>query len=118
MLRQPVPTPRGENNEGAVIVSKDYLSKVDFADSLCSKTVNIVPIKSVSDVRSAINVATQTIGVYPENVKVNYRDDFIRAGAQRIVTLGTAARGMIGMPQDGLELARRMVKWVVDESIV
>ena len=106
----------GEQNEGAVIVSKDYLSKVDFADSLCSKTVNIIPIKSIQDMLPAINVATQTIGVYPDKVKHMYRDDFVRSGAQRIVTLGGAAKGMIGMPQDGLELARRMVKWVVDES--
>ncbi|OLS25636.1 MAG: hypothetical protein HeimC3_13840 [Candidatus Heimdallarchaeota archaeon LC_3] len=108
----------GAHNEGAVIVSKEYDSKVDFAESLCSKTVNIVPIKSVKDVLPAINVATQTIGLYPESVKPNYRDEFIRAGAQRIVTLGGAAKGMIGMPQDGVELARRMVKWVVDESSV
>jgi hypothetical protein len=106
----------GEQNEGAVIVSKDYLSKVDFADSLCSKTVNIIPIKKINDMLPAINIATQTIGVYPERAKVMYRDEFIRAGAQRLVTLGGAAKGMIGMPQDGLELSRRMVKWVVDES--
>ncbi|OLS26013.1 MAG: hypothetical protein HeimC3_12870 [Candidatus Heimdallarchaeota archaeon LC_3] len=106
----------GDQGEGAVIVSKEYLSKVDFANRLCSKTVNIVPIESISDMLPEINVTTQTIGIYPESVKMNYRDDFIRAGAQRIVTLGGAAKGMIGMPQDGLELARRMVKWVVDES--
>ena len=107
----------GNTGEGAVIISQEYNDIVAFADHLCNKTVNIVPINNIATLLGAINVATQTIGVYPSTAKATIRDLLVRAGAQRIVTLGNAATGMIGVPQDGIELIRRMVKWVVDEEI-
>ena len=108
----------GNCGEGAVIVSQEYNDIVSFADSLCNKTVNIVPINDISTLLGAISVATQTIGVYPSSAKNGIRTLLVRAGAQRIVTLGNAAAGMIGVPQDGIELIRRMVKWVVDEEVI
>ncbi|MHA1975200.1 MAG: acyl-CoA reductase [Candidatus Hodarchaeales archaeon] len=107
----------GENNEGCVIASQ-LDEPVDFSMKLCGRVVNLVPIDDLEVATNSMNSYTQTVGVFPEKLKLTLRDDLIMHGVQRIVSLGFAAVGSLATPQDALEPLRRMCKWVVDESSV
>lgn len=105
----------GRDDEGAIIVSK-LDDVVDFYPSLSGRVANLVPIDDVSDAFRFINSYTQTVGIYPEALKLRLRDELPLFGAQRIVTLGYAMTANPALPQDAIEPLRRMVKWIVDEE--
>jgi len=89
---------------------------VDFYPRLSGRVANLVPIDDVADASRFVNAYTQTIGIYPESLKLKLRDELPLFGAQRFVTLGYAMTANPGLPQDAIEPTRRMVKWIVDES--
>jgi hypothetical protein len=106
----------GRGSEGAVIVSRSD-RPVDFARMLACRVANIVPVDDLETAIRSVNSYTQTIGIYPEELKTQLRDRLAFQGAQRLVSLGGAATLMQAPgPQDGIEPLRRMVKWIVDES--
>lgn len=103
-----------QENNGGMIVS--LLSEpVDFYPKLGGRVGNIVPIDEELEAVAFMNSYTQTIGVYPESLKVKIRDTLALNSGQRIVSLGFASTGHPCVPQDGMEPLRRMVKWIVDE---
>jgi hypothetical protein len=104
----------GGENEGCVIVSR-LGSPVDFAPLLADRTVNIVPVDSVADVIKEFDAYTQTVGVFPEALKDEFIDIAPFFGVQRFVTLGYSAHHTGCTPHDGIELERRMCKWVVNQ---
>jgi len=104
----------GESDEGAIIVSHTD-EPVDFYPSLSGRVGNLVPIDDALDAVRGMNSYTQTVGVYPESLKLKLRDLVPLFGAQRLVTLGYATSGNTSLPQDAIEPLRRMVKWIVDE---
>ena len=105
----------GHGNEGAVIVSQEN-EPVDFADQLGCRVVNLVPVDSIEEALKRITVHTQTLGVYPEALKLKVRDDCGRRGAQRLTSLGCATSVGISQPQDAIEQMRRMLRWIVVEN--
>lgn len=107
----------GQHNEGAVIVSQ-LDEPVDFSSELCGRVVNLVPVDELQTVVQSVNAYTQTVGIYPEKLKRAIRDDLIRSGVQRIVSLGFAPLFGFATPQDAIEPLRRMCKWVMDEVSV
>lgn len=99
--------------DGAVIVSQ-FDEAVEFSDILYNRTANLVPVPNVEDALRRISAAQQSVGVYPDSLKAEIRDALAIQGAQHIVSLGKVTQmGFIG-PQDGLEVERRMLKWVRD----
>ena len=104
-----------EGNNGGMIVSQQS-EPVDFYPKLGGRVGNIVPIDDETEALGFMNSYTQTIGVYPEELKKKVRDSLALHGGQRIVSLGYATSGHPGMPQDGIEPIRRMVRWIVDEG--
>ncbi|MHA1976654.1 MAG: acyl-CoA reductase [Candidatus Hodarchaeales archaeon] len=107
----------GKSNEGAVIVSQ-FDEPVDFSHRLCSRVVNLVPVDSIDTAIQSVNSYTQTVGVFPESLKLQLRDTLPLYGVQRIVSLGFAATASIATPQDAIEPLRRMCKWIIDEKSV
>jgi len=105
----------GKDDEGAIIVSR-LDDVVDFYPRLSGRVANLVPIDNVSDAGRFMSSYTQTVGVYPESLKLKLRDELPLYGAQRIVTLGYAMTANPALPQDAIEPVRRMVKWIVDEE--
>jgi len=105
----------GREDEGAIIVSK-LDDVVDFYPRLSGRVANLVPIDDISDAGRFMSSYTQTVGVYPEELKLRLRDELPLYGAQRIVTLGYAMTANPALPQDAIEPVRRMVKWIVDEQ--
>jgi hypothetical protein len=86
---------------------------VDFYPE--GKVVNVVAVERLEDAVRHVNVATQTVGVYPPQRKAALRDLLASAGAQRIVSLG-AATPEVGLPHDGFYPLHRFVRWVNDEG--
>ena len=105
----------GREDEGAIIVSK-LDEVVDFYPRLSGRVANLVPINDVAEAGRFVNAYTQTVGVYPEALKLRLRDELPLFGAQRFVSLGYAMTANPALPQDAIEPVRRMVKWIVDES--
>jgi len=80
------------------------------------RVVNVVAVSGPKDVLEHINAATQTVGIYPERLRAELRDQLCSAGVQRVTGLGHAGDTMIGLPHDGFYPLSRMVRWAKDES--
>lgn len=105
----------GEQDEGAIIVSQ-FDEAVDYASMLSGRVANIVPVDDIKKVTDAVNAYTQTVGIYPESLKRELRNQLPLFGAQRLTSLGYACHVTSAMPQDAIEPLRRMCKWIVDEE--
>lgn len=88
---------------------------VDFHPS--NKTANVVMVPSLDDAIRYVNVATQTIGVWPPERKVALRDKIASAGGQRVCQLGGANKHALGGPHDAMYPLQRFVHWMADEDI-
>lgn len=100
----------GDDGEGAIIVTPE--TDIDFFP-MC-KTALIIP-NSINKSINYANSSTQTVSIYPNKLKKEIRDQLILNGAQRIASLGESIDGSLGVPHDGLEPIRAMVRWGVDE---
>jgi Acyl-CoA reductase (LuxC) len=99
------------DGKGVVIRSAE---PVDFHP--INKTANVVCVKSLDDAMKYVNVATQTVGVYPYNRMADYRDRLASGGAQRIVRLGDAGPSSVGNPHDAMYPLHRFVHWMAHED--
>ena len=63
-----------------------------------------------------VNVATQTVGVYPFSRMPELRDHLASGGAQRCVRLGEAGPSAIGNPHDAMYPLHRFVHWMSNED--
>jgi hypothetical protein len=105
-----------DEKAGAIVVSQ-MNEVVEFSDILSKRTANLVPVPTVADALKRITSASQTVGVYPDALKIEIRDRLAIQGAQHIVSLGKVSHvGFIG-PQDGLQVESRMLKWVRDVHV-
>ncbi|WP_336970658.1 acyl-CoA reductase [Sphingobium aromaticiconvertens] len=99
------------DGKGVVIRSEE---PVDFHP--INKTANVVRVDSLDDAMKFVNVATQTVGVYPFDRIADYRDRLASGGAQRIVHLGEAGPATIGNPHDAMYPLHRFVHWMAHED--
>jgi hypothetical protein len=102
----------GTGDGSGLVVRSDQ--PVDFHP--INKTANVVQVKSLEDALKYVNVATQTVGVYPPARQVELRDGLASGGAQRIVRLGDAGGQSIGAPHDAMYVMHRFVHWIVHED--
>lgn len=98
---------------GAIIVSQ-FGEQVDFPKLLYGRVGNVVPIDRIEDAVAFFNAATQTVGIYPDDLRTRLRDRGALMGGQMFVPIGYAICGSPVAPQDGIEPERRMCRWVVD----
>jgi hypothetical protein len=106
----------GEAGEGCVIVSH-LPDPVEFKHLLADRTLNLVPVDSVDEVVRNFDAYTQTVGVFPESLKEQLLDIAPLYGVQRFVSLGYSSEHTGCAPHDGLELERRMCKWVINQKM-
>jgi hypothetical protein len=99
------------DGSGLVIRSDE---PVDFHP--INKTANVVHVKRLEDALKWVNVATQTVGVFPPQRQVDLRNGLASGGAQRIVRLGEAGGQSIGAPHDAMYILHRFVHWIVHED--
>lgn len=88
---------------------------VDFHPT--NKISNVVLVPSLENAVRYVNVATQTIGVYPFERKAELRDKLAGAGGQRVCRVGTANGHVIGGPHDAMYPLHRFVHWMGDDDI-
>jgi hypothetical protein len=100
------------DGRGLVVLSE---RPVDFHPT--NKTANVVMVASLDEAMRWVNVATQTIGVYPFDRKAALRDRLAGAGAQRVCRLGTANDFVLGSPHDAMYPLQRFVHWMGDDDI-
>jgi hypothetical protein len=98
---------------GAVIVSQ-FGEQVDFPKLLYGRVGNLVPVDNIEEALDRFTASTQTVGVYPDTLRVKLRDRGALMGGQMFMPIGYAITGSICGPIDGLEAERRMCRWVVD----
>lgn len=112
----------GDTLTGGFVLSK-FNDRVEFYDQLNNRVVNIVPVDDLLDVIKWCDDTTQTVGIYPENIRDRLLDPFALAGVQRLVPLCGGDPMQIyadmhhmppGVPHDGIEPMRRSVRWVID----
>lgn len=101
----------GYDGAGLVIRSEE---PVDFHPDW--RVVNVVPVATLDEAVCHVNVATQTVGVYPPSRKAALRNALASAGTQRVVELGAAGRIEAGLSHDGFFPLHRFVRWVNDEG--
>lgn len=80
------------------------------------KTSNVVCVESLREAMRYVNVATQTVGVYPFHRMAELRDHLASGGAQRVVRLGEAGPSAIGNPHDAMYPLHRFVHWMANED--
>lgn len=80
------------------------------------RVVNVVAISDPKDVFEHIDASTQTVGVYPDGLRAELRDELCSVGVQRVTGLGHAGDTRVGLPHDGFYPLARMVRWGKDES--
>lgn len=96
---------------GVVIRSED---PVEFHPD--GRIVNVVVVPNLADALQYVNLATQTVGVYPPSRKAGLRNALACAGVQRVVDLGNAGAVERGLPHDGFYPLQRFMRWVNDEG--
>ncbi len=99
------------DGSGLVVLSEE---PVDFHP--INKTANVVPVEALGCALKYVNVATQTVGVYPPARIPELRDGLASGGAQRIVRLGDAGGQSVGAPHDAMYIMHRFVHWIVHED--
>jgi hypothetical protein len=102
----------GIGDGSGLVVRSD--EPVDFHP--INKTANVVAVSSLREALKYVNVATQTVGVYPPARQAELRDGLASGGAQRIVRLGDAGGQSIGAPHDAMYVIHRFVHWIVHED--
>ena len=105
--------PQRLEKTGAVIVSQ-MSEQVDFPTLLYGRVGNLVPVDNIEQALHALNSSTQTVGIYPDDLRLRLRDRVAIMGGQRLMPLGYAIRGTMASPHDGMEVERRMCRWVAD----
>jgi hypothetical protein len=113
----------GDTIKGGAIVSR-FAGKVDFSDQLNNRIINLVPLADLTKLYEWCDDQTQTVPIYPERLREKMRDGLALRGVQRIVPLvvniarekATEEFDAPGLPHDGIEPLRRMVRWVIDQS--
>lgn len=103
----------GSNDGAGLVVLTEQ--PVEFHPS--NKTSNVVHVDSLQDAIRYVNVATQTIGVWPAQRKEALRDRIAAAGGQRICCLGTANLHVPGGPHDAMFALQRFVKFIGEDDI-
>ncbi|MBP3087165.1 acyl-CoA reductase [Mycolicibacterium fortuitum] len=101
------------DGRGMVLLSD---APVDFHPA--NKISNVVMVSSLEDAVRYVNVATQTVGVYPYGRKAQLRDALAGAGAQRVCRVGTANGHVAGGPHDAMFPLARFVHWMGDDDIL
>jgi len=80
------------------------------------KTSNVVMVPSLDAAMKYVNVATQSVGIWPFHRQAELRDQLASGGAQRICRLGDVGPSAIGNPHDAMYPLHRFVHWMAHED--
>jgi long-chain-fatty-acyl-CoA reductase len=84
----------------------------ELAEHPLTRTIYLRPIEDCGAVTPDIGPATQTLCVYPWSLAQSYRDEWGRAGVERIVELGMSRHPRQGFTHDGMRWLNQIVRMV------
>lgn len=99
------------SGSGLVIRSDE---PVDFNPEY--RVVNVVRVDDLEEALPFVNVATQTVTIFPTERKTALRDRLSSLGAQRVTAIGGAGGMEGGLAHDGFLPLSRLVRWLNDEG--
>jgi hypothetical protein len=121
----------GNTATAGVVISRTENEPVDFSAMLSNRVVNLVPVDDIGKVPNWVSEETQTVGIFPESLRLRLRERLALHGVQRIMPMGEQLRmesaggtnnagadpeQTFGLPHDGSHVLPRMVRWVIDQS--
>jgi len=99
------------DGRGVIVRSEE---PVDFHPD--GRVVNVVRVDRLEDAIRQANVATQTVGIFPDSRRPQLRDALASQGVQRVTAIGSAGKIEAGLPHDGFLPLQRFIRWVNDED--
>ncbi|MFI6165580.1 acyl-CoA reductase [Nocardia sp. NPDC051052] len=84
----------------------------DLAAHPMSRCVVVRAVRQLADAVQFFQPGISTVGVYPEPVRVQVRDELAARGVSTILPLGDTECAYIGMPHDGMHVLHELVNWV------
>lgn len=102
----------GDFSGKGVVVRSD--EPVDFYPDY--RVVNVVRVDKLEDAIKWVNLSTQTVGIYPNERRMQLVDGIANAGAQCVQPLGCINKFVVGTPHDGMFPLHRFVRWVSDKD--
>ncbi len=84
----------------------------DLAEHPLSRVAIVRPVAHLEDVVALAHRGVSTAGVFPEPRRLALRDALAARGVSNVVPLGSAERGFVGMPHDGMRVLCQLVDWV------
>lgn len=76
----------------------------------------LIVVRRVDDLRQALaffDSSVATVGVYPEERRLELRSAIAAAGVSNVTPLGDAEAAFAGMPHDGMRVLSELVSWAV-----
>lgn len=70
------------------------------------------PVAEPADALAALSRHVATLGVWPESLRTEVRDEAAARGVAQIVPLGHAGQSVPGGPHDGMLVLHQLVEWV------
>lgn len=83
-------------------------------DLSCHPMCRLIVVRRVNDARNIMRYLSghvSAIGVYPEKLRVELRDEIAACGVSNISALGDCERSYAGMPHDSMRLLSELVAW-------
>jgi long-chain-fatty-acyl-CoA reductase len=76
------------------------------------RTLYVHPVSSLEQVAAQLDETVQTVGVFPWELALSYRDAWARRGISRIVELGLSRHPRKGFSHDGMRALSALVRFV------
>jgi hypothetical protein len=92
---------------GAVVVTEDF----DILDHPMCRLVVVRPVDDLKDTLKFLHQGVSTVGVYPEERRVELRDKILARGVSNVFPLGQCERLFPGIPHDGMPVLSQLVDW-------
>ncbi len=97
----------GRFSSGVVVMPGDF----NILDHPMCRLVFIKPVSSLQAVMRDINQFVSAAGIYPEQQRLELRDNILARGVSGVWPLGQCERLYPGMPHDGIKVLSQLVDW-------
>jgi hypothetical protein len=97
----------GDFSSGVVVMPDE----LDILDHQMCRLVVVRRVDNLTDTIKYLHVGVSTVGVYPEERRLLFRDLVLARGVSNILPLGQCERIFAGMPHDGMVILNQLVDW-------
>jgi hypothetical protein len=84
----------------------------DVASHPGGRCVVVRPLPDLTEALGFLHPAISTVGIVPEQRRIELRELVAARGVSHVVPLGEAERAFAGMPHDGMRILSQLVNWV------